>query len=50
MKKTIQLTAGYLTTKLSWKDFCELIGADYGYNIDANQIFNIPESKVKQFI
>ena len=49
-EKTIPLTAGYLTTKLSWEDFCDLVGHDYDYNIDANQIFHIPESKVKEFI
>ena len=54
-EKTIPLTAGYLLKKLDWEEFCNLTGIDYyatreGYVIKDDEVFHIPESKVKQFI
>ena len=54
-EKTIPLTAGYLLKKLDWEEFCDLTGIDYyakieGRVIKDDEVFHIPESKVKQFI
>ena len=54
-EKTIPLTAGYLLKKLDWEEFCDLTGTDYyakieGRVIKDDEVFHIPESKVKQFI
>ena len=54
-EKTIPLTAGYLLKKLDWEEFCDLTGIDYyakreGRIIKDDEVFHIPESKVKQFI
>ena len=50
----ISLTYSFLRRKLDWEAFCDLTGIDYyakanGYEIKDSEIFEITESKAKQY-
>lgn len=53
-EETIPFSYSFLRRKLEWEQFCDLTGVDYyatrnGYEIKDTEIFNIKESKAKEF-
>lgn len=53
-EETVYFSYSFLRRKLDWEQFCDLTGVDYyalknGYEIKDTEIFNIEESKAKEF-
>jgi len=54
VEETISFSYSFLRRKLGWEQFCDLTGVDYyatrnGYEIKDTEIFDIKESKAKEF-
>jgi len=53
-EKTLPFTSYSLQFVLGWEKFCDLTGISYyakreGFEVKDSEIFNIPESKAKEF-
>lgn len=53
-EETVSFTYSFLRRKLEWSEFCDLTGVDYyaknnGFEIEDTEIFNISESKAKEY-